>query len=517
VLLEQLGDDGFKNAFTSYVAGLIAQARADQDEFRKSSQYHLAFLARYWEDKCHATLACFTKRCGRDVIGTFRAFQDAGHIEIVTSSATHGYSPLLSKDTTLQAQVRIGVETYERHFGVRPKGFWLPECAYRPSYAWTRPVSQLGSLAPKPELRKGVEEFLAENGIDYFFADSHLDKGGIGIGVYADRFAALGKLWRESSQRSAASGQHLSPYYPYAVNSTDHDIKRVCVLARDPATGTQVWSGSQGYPGDEWYLEFHRRHQPSSHSYGLRYWRVSQNKDDLGSKDTYDPSHADERVMAHAAHFAGLVADVLTGQQPGSQPIVCSTYDTELFGHWWYEGPRFLYHAIKYLAANPHVRRATCSEYLLSLDSEPVKAALPEGSWGEGGFHYIWLNEETEWAWKLIYEAEQTMQDLAASHSGKSADIDRLLSQAAREMLLLCASDWPFCITTDSARDYATVRIRNHYDTFAAIARLIGRLSAGEPLTSGDWKNIAEYEVRDRLFKTIDTKMFAALEHPPIE
>ena len=82
---------------------------------------------------------------------------------MITCSATHGYAPLLGQDTSIQAQVKMGKRVYERHMGCAPRGTWLAECAYRPRYEWASPVDCDG--APAPTLRKGVEEFLSENGI----------------------------------------------------------------------------------------------------------------------------------------------------------------------------------------------------------------------------------------------------------------------------------------------------------------------------------------------------------------
>ncbi len=187
VLVEQLADESFKDELSGYLKQRIEQAQADQEEFRKDGSYHQAYLARYWEDWYSKGLRDFEEVHRRDIIAGFKRLQDAGHIEIITSSATHGYCPLLSEDTTVQAQVKIGVETYQRHFDRQPRGYWLPECAYRPRYEWSIPPLIPGEKSGKPYLRKGVEEFLAENGIEYFFADSHLLKGGPGTGVYADQ------------------------------------------------------------------------------------------------------------------------------------------------------------------------------------------------------------------------------------------------------------------------------------------------------------------------------------------
>jgi 1,4-alpha-glucan branching enzyme len=514
VLVEQLRDFDFQIEFEEYLKEKVRQAKADQEEFRSDDSYHLAYLSRYWEDWYSKSLDQFVNVYGRDIVGAFKTLQDDGHIEIITSSATHGYSALLSEDSTLHAQVGTGVESYKRIFGRQPRGYWLPECAYRPRYEWVIPSLVPGEEPREPVLRKGVDEFLAEFGIEYFFADSHLLKGKMrGGGVYADKFTALAQLWQQFEKQFIAEKEAFSPYYSYVVNSSGKPQAKLSVFARDPATGMQVWSGAHGYPGDEWYLEFHKKHvMKGGKTLGLRYWRISQDKDDIANKKIYEPHHAEKRAKEHADHFVKLVHTVLEEQAPAGDGILCATYDTELFGHWWYEGPQFLYHAIKAMSSSSLIDRTTCGGYLDKQPNNNVQVTLPEGSWGEGGFHYIWLNEETAWAWQDIYKAEAEMKDLVALY-GKDSKFERLLKQAARELLLLSASDWPFCISSGGAKDYSAVRIRNHNDNFQAIASLIR--CYGQPgfeLSVGDWKNIAECETRDRIFEEIDLSLFGEVK-----
>ncbi len=141
----------------------------------------------------------FRKRYDGSLPRAFAALQDQGHIEIITSSATHGYFPLLAQDVSIQAQVKQGVTTYVRHFGCQPVGFWLPECAYRPSYRWSPPLQPKGRHI-EPYDRKGVEEFLEENRLKYFIVGSHLLEGGETRGVYVDRFGALQTLWAQQAE-----------------------------------------------------------------------------------------------------------------------------------------------------------------------------------------------------------------------------------------------------------------------------------------------------------------------------
>jgi len=134
-----------------------------------------------------------------------------------------------------------------------------------------------------------------------------------------------------------------------------------------------------------------------------------------------------------------------------------------------------------------------------------VGVALPEGSWGQGGFHWIWLNEWTAWTWKEVYKAEETMRALARdfAHS-EDATLRRLLRQTARELLLLESSDWQFLISTWSARDYAELRLQEHRDVFTRLAALARQYAASGVLDAADLAFLETEERRDDLFPTID-------------
>ena len=506
VLVEQLVDESFQDEFSSYLRGKVEAAAANGEQFKQEGNYHLAYLARYWEEWYGKTLSDFESVYARDLVGAFKALQDAGHIEIITSSATHGYSALLAQDTSVQMQVKTGIQSYKHHFGRTPRGYWLPECAYRPRYHWSPSVT-VPDIDYQPILRKGTDEFLAENGIDYFFVEGSLLHGGEALGVYADKFRPLQELYKQFQKETVeVKYRPYTTYQPYLVG------QKLAVFGRDAATGQQVWSGETGYPGDPWYLEFHKKFvRAGEKSLGLRYWRISEDKASFEAKSPYAPHQAEERTAVHAAHFAKLVKETLAAQNDPNS-IITSVYDTELFGHWWFEGPEFLYHALKAVALDPEITLQTVSEY---LDAHPatLPVTLPEGSWGEGGFHYIWLNEQTAWSWKLVYEVEAEVSQLARDCAGNAAAAP-ILKQAAREALLLMASDWQFCISTGGAKDYSEVRLRNHYDSFQALAKLTRRVVSGETLSVGDWKNIAECEARDSVFPDIEPSWFATLEHP---
>ena len=513
VLSEQLADETFKAEFDEYLQNKIDAAIEDQKTFAKYGNDHLAGVARMWQEWYTGIKRDFDERYNRDLVGAFRELLEAGYLDIITSGATHGYFPLLSQDVSIQAQVKTAIKAHVRHYGRRPRGIWLPECAYRPRYEWKPPVpSRLGDQA---YLRKGVDEFLSENELDYFFVDAATLRGGKAIGVYVNRFEALRKLWAQFEKEFKPREEDVekSPYEIYLVSSSPEQKRPVAVYTRDPETGLQVWSGEWGYPGDGWYLDFHKKHFPGGH----RYWRVTSAKTDLADKKEYEPDKVWDRLEENSSHFVSLVKDVLQRHldKTGRKGVLVAPFDAELFGHWWFEGPQFMKLVMKKLADDGSVLLTNCCEELDRRD--PVEViSLPEGSWGEGGYHFIWLNEDTSWTWRHIYDDELRFVELVRGLPWReNFQVREVLEQAARELLLLQASDWQFLISTFSARDYAEMRFQEHHEVFNRLCDMAEKLARGEEVSDGEWQYFEDSKQRDALFPDLELEWWEKLDYPP--
>src|ERR1051325_2304988 len=108
---------------------------------------------------------------------------------------------------------------------------------------------------------------------------------------------------RRGAARSPPVAAVRSPSLAYRVSRSKPGV---AALVRDPRSSLQVWSRQQGYPGDEWYLEFHKIRWPG----GLKLWRVSGANVDLGAKRAYEPRTALDRTSGHASHFAHLLESI---------------------------------------------------------------------------------------------------------------------------------------------------------------------------------------------------------------
>ncbi len=501
VLAEQLASAAFQKEMDFFIGTRLRYVEDNRAYFARAGQDALVALTRYWEEYFERMWGLM-RGLGGDLLGAFAELGAAGHLEIITCAATHGYLPLLSRDESLHLQLRTAVESHRRHFGRPPRGIWLPECAYRPRYEWAPPV---GPSRARRGVRPGIEELLARYGLEFFIVDTHLVRSGTPLSAYRDFFPALAALPRERpAVRTARPAKAATPYRPYRVASRGGSGSAVAFV-RDPRTTVQVWSRDHGYPGEPQYLEFHKKHFPG----GFRYWRVTGAGVDLGDKALYDPAAAAERVQSHADHFVHLIQATLADaaqETGGAPPVVVSPYDAELFGHWWFEGPAWLEAVARRLHDNG-VRPVTLAN-LLDAGVPAETTTLQEGSWGEGGDHRVWLNRETEWTWDRVYDAEEGLVDhLRRSREGGGSELyRRVLAQACREALLLQASDWQFLITTFSARDYAERRFAEHYAEFKRLLELADKLAQAGELAAEEEAALRRLEREDFVFPDLDPR-----------
>ena len=92
------------------------------------------------------------------------------------------------------------------------------------------------------------------------------------------------------------------------------------------------------------------------------------------------------------------------------------------------------------------------------------------------------------------------MERLASDHRRAEGVLYEVLSQAARELLLLQSSDWPFLITTGQAAEFARERFREHAERFDRLATL----AESGPLDEGARRLAADLWERDKVFADVD-------------
>ncbi len=469
VLASQLGDRALwpevEGYFTHRLAACRDAAAALRDATPGSAAGRDALLpvVAFWERRFRRLQALW-RALGGDLPAEFRRLQDAERLELASSAATHAYLPLLACDESVALQLAVGRRDHRRWAGRDADGCWLPECAYRPRAMWSPAPG-----APNRGVRRGLDEHLADAGYRWFFTDAHQAQAGEPLGAYGDGEGVPRALRANGSRRGGTRPPARSPYRAYRV-SRPRAAEELAVLVRDPVTTRRVWSRGEGYPGDGAYLEFHRQRWPD----GLRLWRVTGPGAALGDKAPYDPAAARLTARAHAHDFVSVLDGIAA--RPAGASLVAMPFDTELFGHWWFEGPAFLADLYAELPHHPALRAVTATEH---LDSHATRAGvrLLRGSWGRDGDDSMWFNDDVRWMWPVLWGMETAFWRLAR----RALPLEPshvLLDSAARALLLLQASDWPFIVTTGAAADYAIARFRAHADEcftmLSALAACVG-------------------------------------------
>ena len=488
ILANQLASPVFVEELEAYFAQRLASCDEAAASLTSTGDQHLIPLADFWRERLNRLRARFRSH-GGDLIGALRALEGEGRLEIMSCAATHGFLPLLSRDESIRLQLGLGRAEHRRLFGKEPAGLWLPECAYRGRGSWA-PLPGAPATGP----RRGIEEHVADAGFRYFFTDAHMAGAG-------QVFKLYGAEELEETGAAEGKGKH-SPYRAYRVSS-NRSGREVATLIRDPLTSRQVWSRQEGYPGDQWYLEFHKIRWPG----GLKYWRVSAAGSDLGAKLPYDPAQALAHADGHAGHFVSLLERAATEKEVQSGGLIAVPFDTELFGHWWFEGVDFLAAVYHRLGGTGAIRPYTASA---ALAARPPRRGihLSTGSWGANGDFSMWLNSGTEWTWRKLWELEQNFWD-AAPAALERGDQELVLAQAARELLLAQASDWQFIMTTDQVADYAVKRFTEHC---ADAESLIAALQPGAGDQDAARARAEKLWQRDHVFPEILPAVRAAME-----
>ena len=458
-LCAMLQDELLRERYVRHLDLLIDLAMRE----RRRNRHHqeLQRLAGFYFDIFSVSRRFFVDEWKCDLLSAFRELRAAGALEIIASAATHGLLPILQQQSpqAARAQVLIGRDVYVDLFGAEPIGFWVPECAYEPE----------------------LESLLQEANIRWFVLDAH------------------GLMLGKPPPRRAIYAPCFTPAGP-------------AIFARDRDSSRQVWSAQDGYPGSPAYREFYRDvgfDLPMEHLgpiargqrkfAGMKYHRITGRGEE---KELYDREAAEKAAETHAVHFLEQRRQqVREISGLGFDPVIVVPFDAELFGHWWFEGPRFLERFIRKAASEQDLRLTTPSEYLAGHPT--LQSVQPAAStWGENGHLSVWLDPSNAWIYPHLHAAAQRMSDVAHKHAGNVTPLaDHVLKQLARELLLAQSSDWAFLMKTGTARDYATKRTMDH---LARFNQLHDQFAANDV----DEEFLRDCELRDNAFPNVNWRYY---------
>ncbi|WP_028924749.1 1,4-alpha-glucan branching protein domain-containing protein [Pseudonocardia acaciae] len=398
----------------------------------------LARLAAAEHQRATAALADFEANWRHGGSAVLRPLVDAGVVELLGGPATHPFQPLLGPRVR-EFALRAGLDDTARRLGSRPAGIWAPECGYAP----------------------GMEHGYASAGVQRFLVDGPAMRG--------------------------------DTAFARTVGDTD-----VVCFGRDLPVTYRVWSPKSGYPGHKDYRDFHTFH----HGSGLKPSRVTGRAIPPERKKPYDPEPASEAVRRHAADFVTVVRSRLAklAAQHGRPALVVAAYDTELFGHWWFEGPEWLATVLRELP-RAGVRVTTLRGALdAGLLGGPVE--LPASSWGSGKDWRVWDGALVADLLDLSRNVQRRLVSAVDSPHGGGAARDRVLDGLARQALLALSSDWAFMVSKSSAADYARSRAAHHAEH---VVEITDRLSAGRRDEAAEV--VADCDARDTVFGQLDARL----------
>jgi 1,4-alpha-glucan branching enzyme len=193
-----------------------------------------------------------------------------------------------------------------------------------------------------------------------------------------------------------------------------------------------VWS-EDGYPAHGAYRDYH--HHTIHHH---RPW--------ANDGSAYDHGAALRLAREHAADFVERVR----ARGSGGGLCVCAL-DTELLGHWWYEGVEWL-RAVVAEASRQGLTLTTLDDAAHRHEPVPLKDDLPITSWGTPRDLSTWDGAAAaELAWRA------RTAELRVVSRGAGATL-----RAVRELLALQSSDWAFMLSRGLAGPYPRERADGH-------------------------------------------------------
>ena len=225
-----------------------------------------------------------------------------------------------------------------------------------------------------------------------------------------------------------------------------------------------VWREHSGFPADPRYRDYH--HGTIHH---MRPWS--------NGGGPYSPEAARAATGEHAREFVEHAVARLDGysERHGRAGVLCCALDTELLGHWWYEGLEWLRLVIAE-AAEQGLELATVSDAVARV--EPVERELAPSTWGTGKDFSTWDSPRVA---ELAFTARRAELRTVAAATGGAAS-GPALERAARELLALQASDWPFQVTRELASEYPRERVDGHVAAHdAALGALADSAAVPEP------------------------------------
>lgn len=428
-------------------------------------------LAQWYADHYHRLHRYYCDEWKRDLVPAINDLRQSGHLEIAASAATHALLPLFLKSPDiLRTQIDIGCSYYKDCFGESPKIFWLPDCAYSPA----------------------LEPFLTEAGIQHVILDEH----------------AL------TYSEEAPDG---GVYYPTQTPDGCH------ISCRDVASSREILNLEAGLVHDTRYREASKMSNEDTPVNALKL-HIDANQGTpvatlkihgMDSDQLYNPAegkkaaqeHAKQLLKSREKQFSKLIAEGI------ANPSVITVYETELFGHWRFEGIPYLEETLRLFAEREDMELASLYDASEIETATFISEVNPvPSSWGEGDYFENWLSQENAWIYPHLLRRAGQLQRIIDALNENLEDLPdelaehrtRCICQMTRELLLAQSSDWADFMRYPATQAYATHRFENHLENFDQLATLYS--STDDSNTT----RLRAIEQQNPIFPNLEWNVFAS-------
>ncbi|MDR3130775.1 MAG: DUF1957 domain-containing protein [Treponema sp.] len=434
LLCYMLQDRYLLGRYLSYVDRQIEFGSREMERTRNDPELHR--LARSYYDQAVDRRILFTGRYGGNPLWVFDYYQRKGRVEILATAATHAFLPAyIDCPEAIRAQLETAILSFRRTFGRVPQGFWLPELGWVPD----------------------LDGFLRAYGFVYTIADTHAglmgspktSKGSFyPVRTPAQTLVIFRDFHACRNIQDMETGFRLSPDY----------------LDFDADAGFELPADMAGL-----FLDSERGRIKTGCAYYTNGGRGRE-------KRVYDPDLAAALAREQALSFLTARSSVLrkAGNLGGPGAVSLCAWDADFLGRFWREGTCFL-EALFREAPGRNLRFLTPGEYFSRQNSRGIARIMPEfSSWGFNGYAESWIDASNDWIYPHVMSALDRMLELAERFPNDVGIKERALNQAAREILLVQASDWPRMLYKHEYSAYAREQVETTLRNFTTIYEALG-------------------------------------------
>jgi 1,4-alpha-glucan branching enzyme len=454
VVCHMLNDEFLINRYLEYVDNQISFGRK---EIKRCKDTEVGSLAQFYYENALKKRNLFIKKYNKDICGALTYYAQRGKLEIVTSAAVNAFLPFyINYPASIAAQVETALISHRKFFKSRPQGFWLPELAYCPN----------------------LDKILRTYKLGWTLIDTHA--------------ALLSKPCPETGS-----------FYPVKTQSG------LFMLVKDFYAYRDIMNKKVGLTYNKIYCSYERDagyELPADYvmnfisgdgvrlATGYRYY--------TSGRKIYNAEEA-EASAKEAAHkfLANRIAQLNSaGNLINKNAISVCHLPFDFFGRRWSEGWTFIEEIFRCALNNDEIQFLTPQEYIYKEQSQEFPVIEPEySSSGYKGYAENFMDSSNTWVYRHIMRSIERMEEIAERFSGENDIKERVLNQAAREVILATDTRWVRrnANANASSSDIIVAHLRNFTTLYESLGN--SRISP---------RFLAELELKNNVFPEINYRSF---------